>query len=401
MKRKFLLGGILASIGLLVLIAGCAIGRAPDEEQAMVEVTISGSGIGAKTILPDVTMEIDYYMLEYWEDVDGTHYTKGPYYGSSTTAYLLLKPGDYYFKAMGYNEDPVRGDILIGEGETGPVEVFSKEVTSQQQIGITVIPLSGKGALDVTVKWTEIEFENPPKVTGEIQDLDGNRIGDPITFEGPQDNITLPANRYARYYTDGTSGKDLLDAGYYKFYVKMTNSNDDWLWSTREALRIVQTDPIATSEKTYELVQELYGLVAVAVTANLENPLLVKFYIVPYIYDSEHNPVPGPVQIFDQSNDDVVGIEHILGYSLSVNAFVYDEDGKQITEEGDPDRLQFEWWQDGDVPITPGGGTTPGVNSKVYINTGAGYHWLDLLVTWTTDSEVIVSSRRVKFTVLN
>jgi hypothetical protein len=68
MKRKMIYGGIIALLGIVALITGCAVQQPANTEGelAAIEVTFADDGVGSKNILPvspDYDMAVDRYKL--------------------------------------------------------------------------------------------------------------------------------------------------------------------------------------------------------------------------------------------------------------------------------------------------------------------------------------------------
>jgi hypothetical protein len=278
MKRKFLLGGILAVIVSIAIIAGCAIEKPAGDEEAIVEITINQDMFTAKTIVPpDITMKIDRYVLKWWlttapGTVDSKNVTP---VGPSTTVYLLLAPGEYKFEVEGWNDTDTGADYPIGKGSSPPVTLVPK---IQQPINITIEPVIGSGNYSITVNWTQVDYDfggtlyvdiwekdatNFDKVTNSTQWLDQYSIEQPFTDATDPKLVTL--------------SKSDLQNGYYKCIITMTNDTDTRLWSTIDALRIVSD---YTSEETYTLKRQLDALVAVNITEDLQNPLKIDLWVV-------------------------------------------------------------------------------------------------------------------------
>ena len=278
MKRQFLLIGILALIGMIAIIAGCAIEQPAGDEEAIVEINIGQDMFTAKTIDPGFTLEIAEYEVMWWLTGGTVETTRvQPSTDGKATVYLLLKPGGYHFKVVGYK--------TIGETENpiGESDEIVQTIDPKVKVNILIPvgPVSGTETFSITVDWSQAVIDNiNPTIYVYVYD---NLAEDPTdtTLKDYEFNFT-------KVQTDDTSATGTsaeLDTGYYKCLIQMKESSDvdaRILWSTVEALRIVDYYP---SSKTYTLVRHLESLVQLDIDDNLQNPLILTYRVNDVDYD--------------------------------------------------------------------------------------------------------------------
>jgi hypothetical protein len=277
MKRKFLLGGILAVIVSIALIAGCAIEKPAGDEEAIVEITINQDMFTAKTIDPGFKLEIAEYEVMWWF-TDGTENSERvePSTDGKATVYLLLKPGQYHFKVIGYKAvDETENPI----GESDEI-VQTIDPRDKVTIPIPVHPIrSGSERFSITVDWSQAVVANidPTIYVYVYNDLDEDPTEPPL--EEPDFYFTKADTND----TSATGTSDELTPGYYKCFIRMeeggTSGEDEsgsLIWSTVEALRIVEYYP---SSKTYTLIRHLESWVTLNIDDNLQNPLILTYRV--------------------------------------------------------------------------------------------------------------------------
>ena len=146
-----------------VLVLGCSL--TPTSEDGTIVLSLSTQGLlTAKTIEPDLDMDVDHY------DVYGL----GPGGASfehlgvtdTTVVQASLIPGEWEITVEAYNADSP--PVLIGRG-SAIVTIASGEVLS---VTLTVDPIAGAGQLDVTVEWPAGVLSNPVVVGGLELDID-------------------------------------------------------------------------------------------------------------------------------------------------------------------------------------------------------------------------------------
>lgn len=329
MKRKMIYGGIIALIAAIALVAGCATNQPATDEEAVIEVTIQQAMVGAKTIEPDIVMDITRYVVSWWPagNVAATQnktVTPAPN-GTPTKFYLFLTTGMYNFKIDGFNApDP---SFPIGSGSYGPVSVKPKVTTP---VDIIVTPVSGSGDVAIRVIW---EAYTPNDINAYVT----------ATLYGPNDaNLSTPLTTF-------TADPGLEDKvanvtgsytnGYYKCVIQMKyDSNNAVIWSTIDALRIVAG---YTSTETYILNAQLKGVVSGGITEDLQNPLNITLEVAASTGSGVYYASDVLPEFFAVNE----------GTNLQVWAYPRIPDGTQggLTTEV----ASFEWYIDGIIKVDP------------------------------------------------
>jgi len=391
MRKKLLLAGILAMIGAIALIVGCAIDQAGGtEEEAVIAFAVGEDVLTAKTIEPSISMEILDYEFQWWyalstepdpdPDAGPPDYTE--VFSPKQNAFIrLVKPGKYVFRVNGYNGTEA---YPIGQDTTLPILLRPKETRA---ITLTLTPVDGLGFLDVTVQWPGVDFDGlTPKVFAYIYKF-GEAQGDPVEF------TTDMVGEKADYVTDGTLDKPHIEDGYYKFKIKMVgdpgadatyNTDDDEiLWTAMDVLRSVYN---STSSTIITLQKELDAFVPITIEEDMQNPIEIALLVDP---DAGAGPAPSVLYPPDDDYPETEYFTNPSGYNISVTAYPQ-VDGTNIAVDN------YEWYLNG-VYIDPAGITTSADNKNSRYVTGAslqqGVYWIDVLV----EKEGVLGSRRVRF----
>lgn len=328
MKRKMIYGGIIALIAVIALAAGCTTNQPATNEEAAIEVTIQQAMVGAKTIEPDIVMDITRYMVSWWPagDVAATQskeVTPAPN-GTPTKFYLFLTTGMYNFKIDGFNAaDP----SAIGSGSYGPISVKPKVTTS---VDIIVTPVSGQGNFAITVDWRAYAPNDlNAKVTAILYGPNDATLSTPLLTVTADPGLGEKVANVIGSYTNG----------YYKCVIQMKyDSNNAVIWSTIDALRIV-TD--YTSTETYFLNAQLKGVVSGGVTEDLQNPLNITLEVAASTGSGVYYASDALPEFFAVN----------VGTNIDVWAYPRIPDGTQagLTTEV----ASFEWYLDGTLKIDP------------------------------------------------
>jgi hypothetical protein len=376
MKSKNFFYGILVLIGIVALVAGCAVKQpAEQDELAIVQVTIGDGMLTAKTIEPDnYPMVIQKYVLKWWLKSDGDTEPSDPdlvsskivnpaAYAADTETFLLLVAATYKFKVDGHNADPPSAANRIGESEI--IEATFKPSKIAQPLGpLTVKPIGGSGDYQITVQWPDVTAAFAGRVDIDIYDKSE-------TFRDPQ-NPAVKLTDYSTSLTFTDTDKSVvlpnvneLPTGYYKCVISMYDdaSTPQRLWSTIDALRIIDGQ---ISTEIYTLKQQLYSLVTANIVNDMQNPLEMDLFVqdkngyAVYYWDTG----PALLEYFE------------IDYLNNIIAIAYPED--PLTKAS-VSVTKFEWFLDGSIPIDP----LEDAN-QIYENTD--------IANGTTYSEVLVGN---------
>lgn len=246
----------LAKIGTLsvmtlvfIALAGCPIpGELPEAlSSGAIRITIT-SDVAARTILPDVQMEIDHYTVTGVGPDENTFIEENVSVSTHLQINNLVQ-GIWGVLVQAYNAD----NILIGEGKAEQVHVTNNLLT---QVSITVLPVVGEGTLHCRVSWNDESIQNP-QVSVIITDANGNSSSLPVSAQ--QEEITCTQS---------------LANGYYD--VRIALRADGY-----EDSYYVDTFRILANQTTYAdfalIVNPLNGQIVVQITTDLIEPIEIFF----------------------------------------------------------------------------------------------------------------------------
>ena len=414
MRKILFLPGILVMIGAIALIVGCSIEQKEvPEEEAIVAFAIGQDTLFAKTIEPEVSMDIKTFSIKGYKKNSSGGFDLAINVPAATAddsgvtvVYLLVVPGQYYFVITGING---AGDE-IGEGTYGSeaslVDIVPKK---KHEIFVTVTPKPGTGTLNVTVEWPGVYFDSVvPLINAVITPMTGT--------EGDERTVSFDVDvgvEHGTFVTDGLKeGREPLANGYYRFKLKMIDPGSDpvdtaddvTLWSTVDALRIVSG---FESKEIYTLVKELDAFVPIQITEDMNNPFEISFNIDPdasgtefgltwYDWDKDKTTDPPYVPLPDY-------IMVPKDKNIWVYAYPYDPvTGANIALDG-PD--SFEWYVNffedrinpASASITYDAAAPAFQWSRLSIGADfpEGVYWIDVLMK----KDGVIVSRRVKFIV--
>ena len=395
MKKQLLWTGILALIAALALVFGCAVQHpAVEEEETVVAFTIGQDMLSAKTIIPEQPMDITQYVLNWWKEGQDR---SAPISGqtrtvdldedqTSATVLLLLVPGPYYFQVIGNNTNGFSvGMGYDNEDSDVPTTVVPKQY---QEIPIVVRPIPGSGDLSITVEWPDVDFDGlVPEVSATITPVGESAL--------PTASFTVdPAARNAVYTKTG------LEHGYYRFQIQMVDPSlpptdmNYYLWSSIDALRIIAND---TSSTTYTLERELDALVAVEITEEMDNPLLIQFYVHDGTTGAYYYPDELPQVPLDPLDPDPNYVNFIVTQGPIMEFVAYPQ---TPTTPPIPTPVDsFEWFLWGIVPLAVAEEDLLYSYSRIYLDTTGldpGVYWVNLLVT----KGDILTSERIEFAIV-
>jgi parallel beta-helix repeat protein len=243
---------LLLLIAVCFILTGCYNGNnaiSPQSDGA-IKLAISKSELTAKTIQPTLEMTIASF------DIRGTgpNGTSFERIGIPESSIIIsnLAVGNWTISVDARNA----GGTIIAAGVT--TVMVAAGITANA--GVTVQPLSGTGALRVTVSWPEGLIANP-SVTGVLTPQD--ETSDSINF-------TLAANHLSATYENSS-----LNAGYYTLLVQLKDGATV-KWGAIESVRIIAGQ---TAEGGFPLTSTpgQNGEVTLVITPDLQNPIQITF----------------------------------------------------------------------------------------------------------------------------
>ncbi len=386
MKKSLNVRSIMVLIGIIAFLAGCAINQDNESEEGFLVLGIS-DGFSAKTIEPDVTMEIATFTVKFYGpnkttiDLDPPDIEKPDLTYPVDSVTVPLKPGEWYITVDAYNDDKNT------DGTPAPVKIAFGEKTIQivrgviQNEDITVTPLEGTGYFDVYVQWTagllgNINESPFPKIVDSLMLPDGTQ---PSQGSGIPGNLsfTLGTTGSLDYFLteDSVKPEYKIPAGYYRYSIKLYDEVGNKVWGTIEIVRILAVGH--KSEVIYNLVNDInQGSVdAITIIPDLDNPIDINFTCSPeevvFDYDSDEKAFTA----FIPTGVDTV----VIG-----------------TEFPNGERIDtYEWYPDGEKDFDETGSTY--TIYRTDFNPGAGdVHELGVIVHHSED--LVFSSRRLIFT---
>lgn len=245
--------GAAPGIVLLVLslvAAGCSL--LPTEETGTLILTPAPQ-LRARTIEPDLEMEVSYYDV-YGSGPDGAEFEQLGIF-TTTVVQASLLPGDWTIRVEAYNADAPPAMIGLGEKT---VTVAAGEVLS---VTVAVTPLSGTGTLSVEVTWPEGVLASS---TLSVSLVPAGEAYDPSVHD------IEPA-------ISGTTAvveQSGLEAGYHTLSLALRDAGER-VWGTVAAVRILADE---TSYRLYELEEDVNrGGVSLTIVEQLDNPIDITF----------------------------------------------------------------------------------------------------------------------------
>ena len=231
MKKGIIVKAVFALIGIIVLLAGCGFNQNTGE--GVIVLNISQGTFSAKTIVPDIEMEIAYYMVygtgpgeATFEELIVPETTAEPVTVEmlATVEICWLAIGEWTITVKAFNEN----DEKIGEGTTEDVVMVEKNQIAYATV--TVTPLTGKGQLKITLSWPS-GIIGEPSVVGTLDE-------EAINFGEIEEGLVGEGVSTVIYESLPIDNEDALEAGYYSLIIKLKNG-ETVVWGAFEAVRII------------------------------------------------------------------------------------------------------------------------------------------------------------------
>ncbi|GEM_PF-4071142 len=252
MRIKSLIG-VFLGIFLVLLTTSCdlAPGIGDDlEETGAVILRINDVGIAARTMLPDISMDIESYTIS----------GNGPN-GATFTAEISrhedysrtdLRKGNWIFTVEAYNA--AEGDSeaeVIGRG----TNVIYIQPGIVNEVSIIIAPLPGPGELNLTVDWN-LDIANP-RLEYQLTDSEGHTVdqSEEFVIDNRTGILIIPD----------------LSAGYYMLEVTLFDSNTV-VARGADALRIVSGN---TTEGELSVQVNLNGVLDIHIDQEMDNPFSI------------------------------------------------------------------------------------------------------------------------------
>lgn len=382
MKKWLYVKSILVLIAVVALLAGCAINQDNNSEEGILVLGISDSALMARTVVPDVKMEIAYYNVWLFGPTNPVPSASPDIlvpnipYGQSRG--VPLKPGPYYIRVYAFNEDDV--NIAYGDIDPAPVNITRGSIAN---VTITVRPFDGDGAngfLSVRVSWPVGLLGDSPAVDAYIMraaDPDDDPAN-PLDLYDPSITMSSSGTMNGSEYL---SGAKTLNAGYYMFRVSLTDSWGTIVWQTIDVGRVIAGN---TTEAEYDLAYAInQGLVVIDVGEDLQNPLTLGFN--QDSVDLVDDPDP---DLWDQIFETTV----TLGVDSVITALVPALNGATDT--------YYWYWKGSAFPVSSTNSYTIVTPDPVEPEQVGDIYWLDLILErQEADGDIIFSSARVVVTI--
>ena len=244
--------GVIAALALGCLLSGCqnAISVPTENSPAAAagSLTVTITEKVSRTIIPTISMTPASY------DISGTGpesatFSKTITAGSSTTIEGLAI-GAWTVTVVAKNDS----GTTIGSG-TETVSVVSNASVS---VGVTVLPYSGFGTLDLSVDWTPSEVQIP-NVDGKLVPATGTARDIAFTVDGAAGTANFTATDVA--------------AGFYTLTLKLCDNGYTTMGAV-EVVRIVK-DQTSSGNFSFSDINKATGKIDVNITADMGDPLAV------------------------------------------------------------------------------------------------------------------------------
>jgi hypothetical protein len=249
MKVKRSLARALLLSGLVMLVLAACVPPVAEQNGSLVVILVDG--VNSRTFLPDISMEVDHYLVTGTRSGGGGDFSLTPEPGASSATVDGLRWGTWAITVEAYNVSNTK----IGEGQ-GTVEV---RVAAPSTLTVTVVPLQQEGTLNLTVKWNTGAVAAPPLVVATLTPLPtgaSESLGSLLVYNNEAGTATC--------------SKALAD-GYYSLAVKLM-AGDVNIGGDAAVLRIVNELP---TNVLFDLTDVTNGTgeLTVSIDTNLANPL--------------------------------------------------------------------------------------------------------------------------------
>jgi hypothetical protein len=233
---------------LLFLLFSCGIPLPGNDsgEGGSLTISVLPSGVGNRTILPDIDMNIAGYVVS-GTGPDGASFqveTDGP---SVTVNKLAF--GDWQVTVEARNDD----GIVIGSG-SGSTMVHTGESSS---VAVTVTPLEGYGTLDLTVAWNAADTDIP-QIDAVLMPPAGAEQPLAFTISGGD---------------TGTYHNEMIPVGYYTVVVRLLDNGERTMGAV-EVVRVVK-DGVSAGSFDFSEINKPGGSIIVGITPEMADPLTV------------------------------------------------------------------------------------------------------------------------------
>jgi hypothetical protein len=224
-------------------------------------ITIDSGSLKAKTVLPGVSMEVSYYVVNGLGPGNRTFHEETE---TNTITVAELAVGEWSVAVEAWNDDVPA--VCIGYGENLSIMV---EVGKTTPADVSVYPLVGDGKLSVYMYWPAGEILNP-LIEYSIVDAYNNPA---TTF----DNIPVSLS----FDIDGVSGvaesvDNTIKAGYYLLTLWLKDDPTP-LWMQPIAVRIIAVEQPATEVRVYLTADDITGSIDLTVSVDLQDPIDITF----------------------------------------------------------------------------------------------------------------------------
>lgn len=236
---------------LCLVIIGCSIqndpGNGGEQVKNIGNISIIVEEDLSRTLLPVLSMDVASFDI-YGTGPNGASFEKLDIDVSITNVMIeSLKFGVWRIVIKGKNDT----GVIIGSGE-GTVTVVTNQTVS---VTISVNPLDGVGALDVTVNWKQQDTQNPTILSQLIPS-----VGTPKDL-----SFTIAGGNQGKCLKDG------IETGYHTLTLQLKD-NDFLCYGTAEVVRIVK------GETTYgvfnfENINIGMGTIDINIDINMEDPI--------------------------------------------------------------------------------------------------------------------------------
>jgi len=266
----------VCTVAIALLLSGCGLG---DDATTGTLVLSFAEKLTAKTIEPTLDMEVHHYEV-LGTGPGGATFQNTVELPENTVVRSSLLPGEWTIEAWAYNDDGPPA-TLIGYGTT-TVQIIAGYVLNDATV--TVIPLIGTGTLTLEISWPIGVLTNPV--------LEGTLVPAGDTYNPQTDDLDFGYWDDGDVSTDAESHSGTWDNGYYTLTLRLLDLEDDLVWGTAEAVRIVKDED---SWKRYVLVEDVnrehLGRLELEIIEQMDNPFTIDFDVADNSTYFEGDPV--------------------------------------------------------------------------------------------------------------
>lgn len=171
-----------------------------DTKYNVLVLNFASSSIGNKTIVPDITMEIDSYDIRGYGP-SGAYFERLDWFSGNSLFINSIVSGIWIIEIDAKNSD----GIIIGNGNTS-ADVIANSTTTAD---ITVGPVEGDGTFTINITWVQDDFTDPT-ISAYVKKADETEIqlNDFTVVDNSASSVTTLSNGYYQLFLTISDGQN-------------------------------------------------------------------------------------------------------------------------------------------------------------------------------------------------